>query len=176
MAKQITDEEKLIIATLQSAVNIHNGIYPFSDLVKILAQNVTSFTKRYTPYEHPRIMQYLKTRSKRQVILPAFSNPTPKGGQGKAKGIKVQKTNQRLWTYLQEPETGLVSPGQYQPKGKTKTRAKARAKVNLKARVRPHRRVRQRVNRRGQGHKLRKEERKVAAERHFLPWNSFVSV
>ncbi len=59
---QITDEEKLIIATLQSAftaVIIHNGIYPFSDLVKILAQNVTSFTKRYTPYEHPRIMQYL---------------------------------------------------------------------------------------------------------------------
>ncbi len=56
VAKQITDEEKIIIATLQSAftaVNIHNVIYPFSDLVKILAQNVTSFTKRYTPQEHP---------------------------------------------------------------------------------------------------------------------------
>ncbi len=123
VAKQITDEEKLVIATLQSAfsaVNIHNGPYPFSDLVKILAQNVTSFTKKYTPYHHPRIMQYLKMRSKRQVILPAFSNPTPKGGQGKAKRMKVQKPNQRLWTYLQEPATGLVSPGQYQPKGKNK--------------------------------------------------------
>jgi hypothetical protein len=99
VAKQITDEENLIIATLQSAftaVNIHNGIYHFSDLVKILAQNVTSFTKRYTPHEHPRIMQYLKTRSKRQVILPAFATPTPKGWQGKAKRMKVHKPNQRL--------------------------------------------------------------------------------
>ncbi len=98
VAKQITDDEKLIIATLQStftAVNIHNGIiYPFSELVKILAQNVTSFTKRYTPHEHPRIMQYLKTRFKRQVILPTFSNPAAKGGQGKAKRVKVQKLNQ----------------------------------------------------------------------------------
>ena len=61
VAKQITDDEKLIIATLQSAftaVSIHNGVYPFSELVKLLAQNVTSFTKRYTPHEHPRIMQY----------------------------------------------------------------------------------------------------------------------
>ncbi len=54
VAKQITDDEKLIIATLQSAftaVNIHNGVYHFSDLVKLLAQNVTSFTKKYTPQE-----------------------------------------------------------------------------------------------------------------------------
>ena len=104
VAKQITDDGKLIIATLQSAftaVNIHNGVYPFSDLVKILAQNVTSFTKRYTPHEHPRIMQYLKTRSKRQVILPTFTSPAAKGGQGKTKRMKVQKPNQRQWTYMQ---------------------------------------------------------------------------
>jgi hypothetical protein len=135
VAKQITDEEKLIIATLQSAftaVNIHNGIYPFSDCGKLLAQNVTSFTKRYTPYEHSRIMQYLKTRSKRQVILPAFTNQTPKGGQGKAKRTKVQKPNQRLWTYLQEPETGLVLPGQYQPKGKNKGKGKGKSKGQSK--------------------------------------------
>ena len=63
-------------------------------------------------------MQYLKTRAKRQVILPNFTNPTTKGGQGKPKRTKVQKPNQRQWTYLQEPTTGLVSPAQYQPKGK----------------------------------------------------------
>ena len=54
VAKQITDDEKLTIATLQSAftaISIHNGLYPFSELVKLLAQNVTSFTKRYTPHE-----------------------------------------------------------------------------------------------------------------------------
>ena len=55
VAKQITDDEKLTIATLQSAftaISIHNGLYLFSELVKLLAQNVTSFTKRYTPHEH----------------------------------------------------------------------------------------------------------------------------
>jgi hypothetical protein len=57
-------------------------------------------------------MQYLKTRAKRQVILPNFTNPTTKGGQGKTKRIKVQKPDQRQWTYLQEPTTGLVSPAQ----------------------------------------------------------------
>jgi hypothetical protein len=140
VAKQITDDEKLIIATLQSAftaVNIHNGIYPFSELVKILAQNVTSFTKRYTPHEHPRIMQYLKTRSKRQVILPTFTNPAAKGGQGKAKRAKVQKLHQRQWTYMQEPTTGLVSPAlsakrqrkaQRQGKGKSKGKGKTSSK------------------------------------------------
>ena len=131
VAKQITDDEKLIIATLQSAftaVNIHNGVYPFSELVKLLAQNVTSFTKRYTPHEHPRIMQYLKTRSKRQVILPTFTNPGAKGGQGNAKRVKVQKPSQRRWTFLQEPTTGLVPPAPYQPKGKGKGKGKFKGK------------------------------------------------
>ena len=132
VAKQITDDEKLIIATLQSAftaVNIHNGVYPFTELVKLLAQNVTSFTKKYTPQEHPRIMQYLKTRSKRQVILPLFVNPATKGGHGKAKRLKVdKKPNQRQWTYMQEPATGLVSPAPYQPKGKGKGKVKGKSK------------------------------------------------
>jgi hypothetical protein len=131
VAKQITDDEKLIIATLQSAftaVNIHNGVYPFSEMVKLLAQNVTSFTKRYVPQEHPRIMQYLKTRSKRQVILPTFTNQAPKGGQGKAKRTKVQKPNQRQWTYMLEPATGLVPPAPYQPKGKSKGKGKIKGK------------------------------------------------
>ena len=139
VAKQITDDEKLTVATLQSAftaVSIHNGLYPFSELVKLLAQNVTSFTKRYTPHEHPRIMQYLKTRAKRQVILPTFTNPATKAGQGKAKRTKVQKPNQRQWTYLQEPTTGLVSPAQYQPKGKGK--GKFGNKGKPKGKGKPH--------------------------------------
>ncbi len=88
VAKQITDDEKLTIATLQAsftAVNIHNDIFLFADLVKLLAQNVTSFTKRYSPTDHPRILKYLKTRSLRQVIMPNFANQSSKGGKGKAK-------------------------------------------------------------------------------------------
>jgi hypothetical protein len=69
VARQITDDEKLIIATLQSAftaVNVHKGLCAFAELVKLLAQNVTSFTKKYSPLDHPRILKkYLKTRAKR---------------------------------------------------------------------------------------------------------------
>ncbi len=92
VAKQITDDEKFIIATFQSAftaVNIHNGLYPITELVKLLAQNVSSFTKKYSPHDHPRILKYLKTRSTRQVILPSFIGPVAKGGQGTAKRQKV---------------------------------------------------------------------------------------
>jgi hypothetical protein len=116
VAKQITDDEKLTIATLQAsftAVNIHNGIFLFSELVKLLAQNVTSFTKRYSPADHPRISKYLKTRSLRQVIMPQFANQPLKGGKGKAKRQKTSQPNQRAWSYLQEPASSLVSPGPY---------------------------------------------------------------
>jgi hypothetical protein len=94
-----------------TAVNIHNGIFLFSDLVKLLAQNVTSFTKRYSPAEHPRILKYLKTRSLRQVIMPQFANPPIKG---KAKRQKTSQPTQRAWAYVQEPATSLTSPGPYQ--------------------------------------------------------------
>ena len=75
VAKQITEDEKLIIATLDSnftAVKVHKGDYVYTELVKLLAKNVTSFTKKYAPHEHTRIMQYLKARAKRQVIMPIF--------------------------------------------------------------------------------------------------------
>ncbi len=100
----------------------------FAELVKLLAKNVTSFTKRYAPQEHPRIMQYLETRAKRQVIMPTFANLLPKGkGKGQFKRQKVQDTKQLSWTYLQEPATSLVSPGLYQPaKGKGKDKGKPR--------------------------------------------------
>ncbi len=55
VSKQITDDEKSIIATLNtlySALSLNAGQYTFTNLVKLLAQNVTSFTKRYIPSEH----------------------------------------------------------------------------------------------------------------------------
>jgi hypothetical protein len=108
-----------------------DGLYVFADLVRLLAQNVTkSFTKKYTPLEHPRILQYLKTTTKRQVIMPTFTNSLPKG-KGQVKRQKVQDTKQRSWTYLQEPATSLTSPGPYQPakdKGKDKGKSKGKGK------------------------------------------------
>ncbi len=73
-------------------------------------------------------MQYLKTRSKRQVILPTFTSPAAKGGQGKAKRTKVQKAGQRQWTFMQEPTTKLVPPVPYQPKCKIKGKGKVKGK------------------------------------------------
>ena len=52
ISRQITDDEKATIATLNtmySALTLNAGHYIYNDLVKLLAQNVTSFTKRYVP-------------------------------------------------------------------------------------------------------------------------------
>ena len=95
-----------------------------TELIKLLAQNVTSFTKKYVPSEHLRIMKYLRTRSSRQVTTPSFLTMQVKG---KGKGLaKRQKTlghtpSQRAWTFLQEPVLGLTPPAPYQAsKGKGK--------------------------------------------------------
>jgi hypothetical protein len=129
VAKQITEDGKLIIATLNAnftAVKVHQGEYVFAELVKLLAKNVISFTKRYAPQEHPRIMQYLKTRAKRQVIIPIFANLLTKG-KGKGQAKKQKDTKQRSWTYLQETAASLISPGPYQPaKGKEKNKGKSK--------------------------------------------------
>jgi hypothetical protein len=69
VSKQITDnKEKSIIATLNpqySALAINAGKYTFTNLVKLLAQNVTSFTKKYVPSNHVRIAMYLRTRARK---------------------------------------------------------------------------------------------------------------
>jgi hypothetical protein len=49
IAKQITNDEKLTIATLKpeySSIKTLSGTYIFAELVKLLAQNITSFTKK----------------------------------------------------------------------------------------------------------------------------------
>ena len=123
IAKQITDDEKLTIATLKpeySSIKILSGTYVFSELVKLLAQNVTSFTKKYTPLEHPRIMKYLRTRATKQVVTPIYITATPSGKSGKGSVKRLKVAGQRGWTLLQETTTGPLAPAQYQPKGKGK--------------------------------------------------------
>ena len=133
IAKQIMDEEKLTIATLKpelTAIRIQDGDYVVTELIKLLAQNSSSFTKKYIPQEHPRIMKYLRTRAKKQVTVPYFVNALPKGKGGKGGGPpkkqKVQKPTQRAWTFLQEPSIGLTPPS---PKGKGKS-SKGKGKNN----------------------------------------------
>ena len=66
VSKQITDDKKLVISTINpsySAVVMNSGKYIFAELVKLLAQNATSFTKKCIPTEHPRISRYLIARS-----------------------------------------------------------------------------------------------------------------
>jgi hypothetical protein len=120
IAKQITDDEKQTIATLHpllTAVKIQEGDYVVTELIKLLAQNVTSFTKKYSPSEHPRILKYLRTRALRQVVTPSFLTAQAKGkGGGPPKRQKVHKQVQRAWTFLQEPATGLTPPAPYQSK------------------------------------------------------------
>ena len=142
IARQITDDEKQTIATLHpafTAIKIQDGDYVVTELIKLLAQNVTSFTKKYVPSEHLRIMKYLRTRSSRQVITPSFLTMQVKGkGKGLAKRQKTlgHTTSQRAWTFLQEPVLGLTPPAPYQAskgKGKGKsTYAKGKGKPSSK--------------------------------------------
>jgi hypothetical protein len=86
IARQITDDEKQTIATLHpafTAIKIQDGDYVVTELIKLLAQNVTSFTKKYAPSDHPRITKYLRTRSSRQVITPRQLSHSASKRQGK---------------------------------------------------------------------------------------------
>jgi hypothetical protein len=135
IAKQITDDEKLTISTLNSAytaINIQEGAYEYNELVKLLAQNVTSFTKAYQPAEHPRIHRYLRTRARKHGAVPEFMQSSSKGKKGKQ--LNKRKPNpaqaQRAWSYLQDnsPST-LVSPPPYaKDKGKGDSKGKGKGK------------------------------------------------
>ena len=116
VSKQITDDEKLIISTINpafSAVVMNSGKYTFADLVRLLAQNATSFTKKYAPTEHPRISKYLHSRSLKYKHLVESIMQGPKG-KGKGKPIKRQKVEgatQRAWAYVTESApTSLSAP------------------------------------------------------------------
>jgi hypothetical protein len=106
ISKQITDKEKAIIATLDtnySALAINAGKYTFTDFVKLLAQNVTSFTKKYVPSSYLRITAYLRARARKyKNIFELATQGTTKGKGPPAKRQKVSGKGQRAWTYLEE--------------------------------------------------------------------------
>ena len=137
VSKQITDDEKLVISTINpafSAVVMNSGKYTFADLVKLLAQNATSFTKKYVPTEHPRISKYLHSRSLKYRHLVENIMQGPKG-KGKGKPIKRQKVQggtQRAWVYVTEPAAPSLSAPPPFPKGKGYRDGKGKAKMGSK--------------------------------------------
>ena len=75
IAKQITDEEKIILAGIDSSFTIDNvdkGAYVLRTFQDKLASNASRFqSKKYTP--DTRILTYLRVRSKEfNVPLPLF--------------------------------------------------------------------------------------------------------
>ncbi len=137
VSKQITDDEKLVISTINpsySAVVMNSGKYTFTDLVKILAQNATSFTKKYIPTEHPRITRYLHALSLKYRDVMESITQGPKG-KGKGKPIKKQKVQdgtQRAWVYVTESDApGLSAPPPFQ-KGKGYQGGKGKSKMGSK--------------------------------------------
>jgi hypothetical protein len=98
--------------------------------VTLLAQNVTSFTKKYAPSEHVRITKYLRTRAmKYKNIFEMAAH----GAKGKGSSIKRQKVSgkgQRGWVYLGETSTtGLTTTAPYSKgKGKGKNKGKSSGK------------------------------------------------
>ncbi len=138
ISKQITDDEKATIATLDtlySALSLNAGQYIFTDLVKLLAQNVTSFTKTYVPSKHERISKYLRTRAEKykNIFLLASQGSKDKGTASKRQ--KMGGKGQRGWVYLEEATpSGLVAPAPYSKgkvKGKGKGKSKDKGKANL---------------------------------------------
>jgi hypothetical protein len=75
IAKQITDEEKIILAGIDSSSTIENvgkGAYVLRTFQDKLASNASRFqSKKYTP--DTRILTYLRVRAKEfNVPLPLF--------------------------------------------------------------------------------------------------------
>jgi hypothetical protein len=127
VSKQITDKEKAIIATLDtkySALAINAGQYRFTDFVKLLAQNVTSFTKKYVPSDHLRITTYLRARARKyKNVFELATQGITKGKGPPQKKLKVSGKGQRGWTYLEEiTPMGLTAPAPYNHKGKGNVR------------------------------------------------------
>ena len=138
IAKQITDDEKLTISTLNSAysaIKIQDGAYDITELIQLLAQNVASFNKAYQPTEHQRITRYLRTRERKSGFTTNTTHsPSGKGKGGKPSNKRKATTTapriQRAWGYLQEGQpSSLVSPPPYSKgKGKSSNKGKGESK------------------------------------------------
>ena len=131
VCKQITDEEKLTIATINpaySSIALNDGNFIFTELVRLLAQNVSSFTKKYIPGENERIGKYLRTRASKYQQISAIANQGIKGKGPPPKRQKLYQTSQRAWTYLGDSVTPtFTAPKPYQG-GKSYGKGKSKSK------------------------------------------------
>ncbi len=144
ISKQITEDEKLIITTINSTYTsdyISKGDYILGDLINLLAQHTSNFAaKRYQPNEHPRIIAYLKTRARSAGIpLPGFMSINAKSttAASSLKRRRIAQPTQIMWTYLSSDaaskNTSINPPhdkGKPEGKGKGKGKSKSKGKTS----------------------------------------------
>jgi hypothetical protein len=114
IAKQITDDEKLIITTIDhryTTAFINDGDYFLNHVISTLAQHTSSFaSKKYNPPDHPRIMSYLHVRSRSSgTSLPAFLLSTPSRQKSSREVLPLKRKRehyptQRSWSYLADSD------------------------------------------------------------------------
>jgi hypothetical protein len=141
IAKQITDDEKVILAGLDPTFTIENidkGDFLLRTFQKKLAENASRFqSKKYTP--DSRILTYLRIRAQEfNVQPPSFmrNKRQPEKGKGSNKRQRSGTQNNRAvahQTYVQEfvadstpqatvPSGTSVGKGQHKGKGKSLTK------------------------------------------------------
>ena len=125
IAKQITDEEKIILAGIDSSFTLENvdkGAYVLRNFQDNLASNASRFqSKKYTP--DARILTYLRVRAKEfNVPLPLFMRKRvvdkgkgPSNPKRSRSSTPLPKTQHRSYN---RPQTNMVSLLAQTPKGK----------------------------------------------------------
>jgi len=135
IAKQITDEEKIILAGIDPSFTIDNidkGAYIMSSFQDKLASNASRFqSRKYTP--DARILNYLRVRSKEfNVPLPLFMKKrTIDKGKGSSDPKRPRPSTlparSQPRSYHQS-QTTMVSLSTQNPKGKGSGKGKATTK------------------------------------------------
>ena len=163
ISKQITDDEKLIITTIDPRFTtsfINAGDYFLTHVISTLAQHTSSFaSKRYIPSEHPRIVSYLRVRSRSTgTPLPAFLHtPTTKLRTARESSTLKRKREhfppQRSWSYLADMDYeayatdgtsvsslggSLTGKGKGKPSNKGKGKSRGKGKGKSKDKGKPH--------------------------------------
>ncbi len=134
ITKQITDDEKFILAGIDSTFTIENidkGNFKLRDFQDKLAANASRFqSKKYTP--DSRILTYLKVRAQEfNVPVPSFMKKRLPGSQPSKRGRNNMQQNRvrSHQAYLQQPippsgtsvpTTTSTAPTFMSPKGKGK--------------------------------------------------------
>ena len=103
--KQVTDDEKRTITSLDNnytILSLQNGDYQYDHLSNLLAQNTSSFTVLYKPSEQQRIVRFLKTRQRKEILIPdPLTTKTLNNTNNIVPKRKLKPQIQRAWTYLQ---------------------------------------------------------------------------